>query len=84
MMEAIAVRVDTKGRLTLPKAVREAAGVKTGDTYYLHPEGSVLHYSRAENPFDLLAEHALKEYREGKTRTIEEIAAEWGVDLEGG
>ena len=84
MMEAIAVRADTRGRLTLPKAVREAAGVKPGDTYYLHPEGSVLHYSRAENPFDLLAEHALKEYREGKTRTIEEIAAEWGVDLEGG
>jgi len=35
---------------------------------------------KAENPFDALARHALKEYREGHTRDLLEIARDWGVD----
>ncbi|MBI3922372.1 MAG: AbrB/MazE/SpoVT family DNA-binding domain-containing protein [Armatimonadetes bacterium] len=82
MSEAIAVRVDNKGRLTIPKAIRTETGVKPGDLFFLQPEGSVLHYSKAENPFDLLAEHALKEHREGKTRTLREFAKEHNIPLD--
>ena len=84
MSQAVAVRVDKKGRLTIPKRIRESANVKPGDRYFVQSEGSVLHCAKAdENPFDFLARHAIEEYRKGKTFSIEEVAAELGVELEG-
>ena len=82
MSQTTMVRVDSKGRLTIPKAIREAMSVKPGDLFRLRPRGSALHCSKAENPFDLLAEHALEEYREGKTISLDEWAKREGISLE--
>jgi AbrB family looped-hinge helix DNA binding protein len=55
---AIAVRVDDKGRLTIPGKLRKELDVKPGDTFFLQREGEVLRYAKATNPFDMLAEQA--------------------------
>ena len=76
-------RVDSKGRLTIPKEAREALGIQPGDTFFVEREGRVLRYAKAENPFDGLARHAAAEHTAGKTRSLREIAGEQGIDLDG-
>lgn len=78
----VSVRMDDKGRLTIPQEIRHKAGLKPGDVFFiLHREGT-LHLARADNPFDLLALEAIQEHTQGETRNIEDIAREWHVDLE--
>lgn len=76
----ISVRVDEKGRITLPARLRQALSLESGDTLFVRLRGDILELTKAENPFDALARHALKEYREGRTRDLREIARDWGVD----
>lgn len=83
MSKTVSVRVDDKGRLTLPASLRKQLGVEPGDVFFMQAEGGVLRLAKTENPFDGLARHAMKEHEAGKTRDIRDIAKEWGVDLEG-
>lgn len=82
--QIVSVRVDQKGRLIIPKKIREALDIKPGDTFFLQQEeeGKVLRYARAENPFDTLALQAEKEYRQGKTRSLREFAQEQHISLD--
>lgn len=81
----VAVRVDDKGRLSIPAEVRSAMGIKSGDVFFLEsdPEHAVIHLAKAVNPFDGLAEHAVREYRAGRTRNLREYAVENGFELNG-
>ncbi|HVA23617.1 MAG TPA: AbrB/MazE/SpoVT family DNA-binding domain-containing protein [Chloroflexota bacterium] len=79
---AIAVRVDDKGRLTIPGKMRKELDVKPGDTFFLQREGKVLRYAKATNPFDMLAEQAAHDYHAGETISIDDLAREHGVDLD--
>lgn len=74
-----AVQVDDKYRVMIPKEAR--AGIKPGDVLFVEVTDGVVHYAKAENPFDGLARHAVAEYRAGRTRTLQEIAQEEGVDI---
>ena len=76
------VRLDTKGRLTVPRHVREAVGLEAGDTLFLDYSDGILRFAKAENPFDALTDEAIDEYRGGKTRSLREWAAERGIDLD--
>lgn len=77
----VAVRLDNKCRVTLPRPIREALGVEAGDTVFLQyePESRELRLTPAVNPFDVLAEHAVREYREGRTKDLREYAREHGL-----
>lgn len=68
----MAVRIDNKGRVTLPKNLRKALGLETGDTVFLKydPKNNQVLLAPAVSPFDILVEHAIKEYREGRTKTV--------------
>lgn len=58
-------------------------GIESGDIFFVQVEGTgILRYARAENPFDILAEHAIAERRAGRTRNLRDIAAEDGIDLD--
>ncbi|ADG07801.1 AbrB/MazE/SpoVT family DNA-binding domain-containing protein [Kyrpidia tusciae] len=82
MPKVVTVRMDEKGRLTLPRSIREALHAKPGDVFYLQPEADGVRIVKGENPFDALAEHAIREYKAGKTRDLRDIARSWGIDLE--
>jgi AbrB family looped-hinge helix DNA binding protein len=79
------IRVDDKGRLTIPRQFRKALGIEPGDTLFVECEenGKVLRYAKAENPFDALAQHAEREYRAGRTRRLREFARENNIDVDG-
>ncbi len=76
------VRVDEKGRITLPARVRQALALQPGDVLFVRARGDTVELAKADNPFDALADHAIREQREGRTRALRELAREWGVALE--
>lgn len=78
------VKVDSKGRLSTPSEIRKQLGIEAGDVYFVEAdsERAVIHFARAENPFDGLAQHAIEEYRAGRTRRLRDYAAERGIDLD--
>lgn len=82
-MTVFTVRVDNKGRLSIPREAREALGVQPGDTFFVEYEDGVLRYAKAENPFDGLARHAKEEYHAGRTRDLREFAQAQDIPLDG-
>jgi len=81
-MPAVSLKVDEKGRITLPNKLRKNLGIKPGDTLFLQEQPERFVLKKAINPFDALASNAAKEHAEGKTTGLGDIAAELGVDLE--
>jgi len=81
----VTVRVDAKGRLSIPVDVRDALNIEAGDVFFLESdaEHEVIHLAKAKNPFDGLSEHAVEEYRAGRTRRLRAYAAENGIELNG-
>lgn len=78
----LAVRIDEKGRLTLPKKVRTLLGVKPDDIVFLkyEPEGNVVRLVRAvEDPIAVLWEYTKEEYRSGRTKDLRDYAKEQGL-----
>lgn len=82
MRKRVAIRVDGKGRLSIPAKVRQELGIVPGDLFVFRSEGGILQYAKVEeNPFDILALHAIQESREGKTISIEDYAKENGIRM---
>lgn len=81
---ALTVKVDPKGRLTIPRQLRESLGIEPGDTLFVESDEDhkILHYAKSDNPFDILAQHAIEEYRAGRTRNLREFAAEHNISLD--
>lgn len=84
MTTSLTVKVDLKGRFMIPRRVREGLGIEPGDTLFVDydEERKLVHVAKAENPFDLLAEHALAERQAGRTRNLREFAAENDIALD--
>jgi antitoxin PrlF len=78
------LKIDNKGRLSIPKELRERAGLEPGDTIFLEfdEDTGTFQLRKAINPFDILAMEALREYEAGETRSLDEIMAELGVEPE--
>lgn len=81
----VAVKVDAKGRLTIPRRLREELGIVPGDMLFVEREAGheVLRYIKIENPFDALAEAAADEYRAGQTRSLRDFAVAHDFNLDG-
>ena len=79
----VTVTVDTKGRLSIPASVREELGIEAGDVLFLETdaEHAVIHLAKAQNPFDALAEHAIAEYRQGRTTSRQAYARKHNIKL---
>lgn len=84
MTSMLTAKVDPKGRVMIPQSVRKELGIEPGDTLVIEydEKRKVLHYAKAENPFDVLAEHALREHDAGRTRSLRGFAAENNISLD--
>lgn len=67
------VKIDKKGRLVVPKAVRDRMGIEAGDTYFLDADEGMIRLIKAEDPFARLAHHARQDLAEGQTRSAREV-----------
>lgn len=67
------LRVDEKGRITLPAHVRKDLDLGPGDTVFYEEEDGIVRIAKAINPFDALADRAVDEYRAGKTRRLRDV-----------
>lgn len=72
-MKSVAITVDNKGRLSIPVKTRKKLGINPGDVLFFREHNSVIEYAKAENPFDVLAKHAMQEYKEGKTISLDDF-----------
>lgn len=77
----VTVKIDDKGRLSIPADIRGQLGIQTGDVFFLetNADHTLIHLAKAQNPFDGLAEHATEEYRAGRTRRLRDYASDRGV-----
>jgi len=66
--KSVAVRLDNKGRISIPLSIRKHLGMEPGDTFFLETKGEQIHVVKGINPFDHLADDALEEHRAGQTR----------------
>jgi bifunctional DNA-binding transcriptional regulator/antitoxin component of YhaV-PrlF toxin-antitoxin module len=67
MKETFVVRVDNKGRITLPLKMRQEFHIETGDVFFVLPENAGLYLVKAENPFEILTKHSREEVRQGRS-----------------
>ena len=81
-MSAISLKVDERGRVTLPNKLRKNLGIKPGDMLFLQEQVEYFVLKKAVNPFDALVLDALRERNEGKAVGLKDVASELGVDLE--
>lgn len=79
----VTVKIDDKGRVSIPTDIRGQLGIRTGDVFFLETdaEHTVIHLAKAQNPFDGLAEHAAEEYRAGRTRRLRDYALDRGISV---
>ncbi len=74
MKGTMTAKVDNKGRLSLPHDLRAMLHIEAGDVFFIEADNNdILRLAKAENPFDVLARHALEESKAGKTITLEEF-----------
>ncbi len=80
----VTVTVDDKYRVYIPKEAREV--IHPGDVLFFAQEeteaGTVFRYAKAINPFDALAEDALRQHERGETVKLEDFLREQGIDPE--
>jgi AbrB family looped-hinge helix DNA binding protein len=85
MAETMTARVDAKGRVAIPQRIRKDLNIQAGDTLFVayDEEERIVHYAKAENPFDILLTHAMEEDRAGRTVSLREFAAANDIALDG-
>ena len=76
----LSVRMDGKGRLVVPREVREALDLAPGDVFFveLEPESGGFRVAKAPNPFDVMADYAVRESAAGRTIELRALMAEEG------
>jgi bifunctional DNA-binding transcriptional regulator/antitoxin component of YhaV-PrlF toxin-antitoxin module len=82
-MSTVTARMDDKGRLAIPREMREELNLVPGSTVFLKLEGGVLQMAKAEDPFEVLARGAEQEYRQGRTRSLRDYARANEIQVDG-
>ena len=75
------VTMDNEGRIVLPQDVRDGLDLKPGDELVVEWEGERVTVETLEAFILRRGREGEAEFRAGSMKTIEEVAAEYGVDL---
>lgn len=81
MSTTITLKVDAKGRISLPLAIRKSLHINTGDVFFLNKEETGIHLVKAENPYDVLIEEAMEQHNNGETISLRKFAKEHGIKI---
>lgn len=79
-----AVKVDAKGRLSIPVSIRKELGIESGDLYVVEAdsEHAIIRFAKVESPYGPIAQYAIDEYHAGRTIRLRDYAAEHGIDVD--
>jgi AbrB family looped-hinge helix DNA binding protein len=75
----IAARLDDKGRVSLPKQVREELGLEPGDTLFIERDGDTVRLAKALNPFTPAVREAMAIYHAGRKIALKKLATKHGI-----
>jgi len=76
-------KVDQKGRITLPKKIREETGIKAGEVLFINADQGYVELIRAvEDPMVKLKNYTEKEFNERRTKNIRQYAREKGINID--
>ena len=77
IMAIQATRIDSKGRVVLPKETRKKLGLEPGDFLFVDTDGErhIIYMAKPDNPLDVLAILALEEDRAGLTVDLDDALA---------
>ena len=80
--DKIPVKVDARGRITIPKKAREAADIEKGDILFMDSKPGKIEFTRAiEDPLVVLRDYAEQEYAAGRTKNLRDYIAEEDIEL---
>jgi len=81
--DKIVAKVDKKGRITLPKKVREETGIYKGEVLFIETDLGQVKLTRAvEDPIAKLKDYTEKQYKSGKTKNLRDYAKDKGIELD--
>ena len=69
-----ATTIDSKGRLSLPKKIREELGLETGDVLFVQREGDTVRLAKALNPLEAAVAEGVAEYHAGRKIALQRLA----------
>ena len=75
----VAVRLDDKGRISLPRQMREELGLVPGDTLFIERDGDTVRLAKALNPFVPAVREAMATYHAGRKIALKKLAARHGI-----
>lgn len=80
----IVAKLDSKYRLVVPKNEREKNDLEVGDLFVLQEdtEAGTITFVKLENELLKRIAEGEADYRAGRTRSLDDVAAELGIDLE--
>lgn len=83
MSDKLVVKVDSRGRITIPKEARKAADIESGDFLFMNLSPGKVELTRViEDPLVELTTYAEKEYKKGNTQNLRDFAVEEGINLD--
>ena len=69
-----ATTIDSKGRLSLPRKIREELGLAAGDVLFVEREGETVRLAKAVNPLTAAVAEGIAEYRAGRKIALKQLA----------
>ncbi|HQT95109.1 MAG: hypothetical protein B7Z61_08175 [Acidobacteria bacterium 37-71-11] len=69
-----ATTIDSKGRLSLPRKIREELGLEAGDVLFVQREGDTVRLAKAVNPLGAAVAEGVAEYHAGRKIALKQLA----------
>lgn len=69
-----ATTMDSKGRLSLPRKIREELGLAAGDVLFVERDGDTVRLAKAVNPLQAAVAEGVAEYRAGRKIPLQQLS----------